>query len=88
MLHQRSQYGEAVVEIFTKRDVEPSEELSFSYIGSIDKDTVCRLLQLPNPIKLTAFFKISKAKNAKKNKDAVYAECHCGSANCLGVLFS
>lgn len=56
--------------IFTRRDVEPSEELSFSYIGSIDKDT------------------ISKAKNAKKNKDAVYAECHCGSANCLGVLFS
>lgn len=56
--------------IFTRRDVEPFEELSFSYMGCIDDDM------------------ISKAKNAKKSNDAVYAECHCGSANCLGVLFS
>jgi histone-lysine N-methyltransferase SUV39H len=56
--------------VFTKRDVEPSEELSFSYMGCIDDDM------------------IFKAKNAKKSNDAVYAECHCGSANCLGVLFS
>lgn len=56
--------------VFTKLDVEPFEELCFSYLGCIDEDT------------------ISKAKNAKKNNDAVYAECHCGSANCLGVLFS
>ncbi|KAG1884046.1 hypothetical protein F4604DRAFT_1734514 [Suillus subluteus] len=56
--------------IFTRRDVEPFEELSFSYMGCIDDDM------------------IFKAKNAKKSNDAVYAECHCGSANCLGVLFS
>jgi histone-lysine N-methyltransferase SUV39H len=56
--------------VFTKLDVEPFEELCFSYLGCIDDDT------------------IFKAKNAKKNNDAVYAECHCGSANCLGVLFS
>ncbi|KAG2128685.1 hypothetical protein DEU56DRAFT_741748 [Suillus clintonianus] len=53
--------------VFTKREVEPFEELSFSYMGNIDDDA---------------------AKNAKANNDAVYAECHCGSANCLGVLFS
>lgn len=56
--------------VFTKREVEPFEELSFSYMGCIDDET------------------ISKAKNAKKSNDAVYAECHCGSRNCLGVLFS
>ncbi|KAG1739455.1 uncharacterized protein EDB91DRAFT_1053752 [Suillus paluster] len=58
--------------VFTKREVEPFEELSFSYMGTIDDDTV----------------RYSLPVNAKANNDAVYAQCHCGSTNCLGVLFS
>ncbi|OAX38802.1 SET domain-containing protein [Rhizopogon vinicolor AM-OR11-026] len=60
-------FNKPLLTVFTVREVEPLEELSFSYMGQIDDDMV---------------------NHAKASNDAVYAECHCGSANCLGVLFS
>jgi hypothetical protein len=59
--------------VFTKRDVEPSEELSFSYMGCIDDDMVCHLLRVHNPIQLTALSDIQGQKREKEQRC-----CLCG----------
>ncbi|KIN96882.1 hypothetical protein M404DRAFT_972557 [Pisolithus tinctorius Marx 270] len=51
--------------VFTVRDVEPWEELCFSYYGDAEQANG-RLIA---------------------RHDAVYVECSCGSANCIGKLF-
>ncbi|KAH7928775.1 SET domain-containing protein, partial [Leucogyrophana mollusca] len=51
--------------IFTVCDVEPYEELCFSYFGEVGEDD----------------------EEVIPQKDAVYAECRCGSKNCRGRMF-
>lgn len=60
--------------VFTIRDVEPWEELCFSYYG----DTEAKRESLAE--------QQAKGKLIAR-EDAVYVACSCGSANCLGKLF-
>ncbi|KAF8625331.1 hypothetical protein AX17_006873 [Amanita inopinata Kibby_2008] len=59
--------------VFTKRDIEPGEELCFSYSGDVSDDDD---------------FQDDSASNDGGDKNgAVYAKCHCGAKNCRGRLF-
>ncbi|OBZ68122.1 Histone-lysine N-methyltransferase, H3 lysine-9 specific [Grifola frondosa] len=58
--------------IFTKRDVEPYEELCFSYFGDPDEDEDEAESSQESPNKVN---------------DAVYAPCQCGAANCRGKMW-
>lgn len=60
--------------VFTIRDVEPWEELCFSYYGDTEAKRESLAEQQANG-KLIA------------RNDAVYVECSCGSTNCIGKLF-
>lgn len=57
--------------VFARRDIEPGEELCFSYSGDPDDD------ESMDP---------SDDTGGQKN-DAVYTKCYCGAKNCKGRLF-
>jgi len=61
--------------VFTQRDVEPLEELCFSYSGAPDADDVADKVPLQ-----------SSPTNPPR-KDAIYTPCRCGASNCTGIMF-
>ncbi|KAH7885160.1 hypothetical protein F5I97DRAFT_2031415 [Phlebopus sp. FC_14] len=58
---------------FTIRDVDPWEELCFSYWGDIESKR--------------EDIEVAKARGEESATDAVYAICQCGSSNCIGRMF-
>ncbi|KAF8711468.1 hypothetical protein AX14_013284 [Amanita brunnescens Koide BX004] len=60
--------------VFTRREIEPGEELCFSYSGDVDDegDDASRS---------------ASDDEADEKNDAVFAQCHCGAKNCKGRLF-
>ena len=56
--------------VFARRDIEPGEELCFSYSGDIDEDG-------------EDMDDVSDDAMDEKS-DAVYAKCYCGAKNCKG----
>jgi histone-lysine N-methyltransferase SUV39H len=79
--------------VFTTRDVEPWEELCFSYYGDIDvSNFILGVFIVADFIFQEKREIIEEARKTGKEelvKDhAVYARCHCEADNCIGRLFS
>lgn len=55
--------------VFARREIEPGEELCFSYSGDVDDD---------DPDEAVS------DNGADEKNDAVYARCYCGATNCKG----
>ena len=73
--------------IFTVKDVEPHEELCFSYHGrhddSDDSDEVKAVCTFPRILidhETTLTF-------IQANNGNIYVECQCGAANCRKIMF-
>ncbi|TFK90557.1 SET domain-containing protein, partial [Polyporus arcularius HHB13444] len=64
--------------IFTKRDIEPHEELCFSYMGPIDGEAESSSDSEDDGDDDTA---------PKIRNGAVYVECQCGASNCCGKMW-
>jgi len=58
--------------VFARREIEPGEELCFSYSGDVDDEG-----DDPDGT-------VSDSGADEKN-DAVYARCYCGARNCKGL---
>jgi SET domain-containing protein len=67
--------------LFTDRDVEPNQELCFSYSGPIDDDTLDDDRKPPSASQVEASVK-------QGEDDAVYGICRCGAKRCRGKVFA
>jgi [histone H3]-lysine9 N-trimethyltransferase SUV39H len=65
--------------LFTDRDVEPNQELCFSYTGLIDDDD--SLDDAPSASQVEVSVK-------QGEDDAVYGICRCGAKRCRGKVFA
>jgi len=63
--------------VFATKDIEPNEEVCFSYTGEYPEDEDSPKKAKSDAIKLAT----------KANKDKIYEECKCGAANCSGYMF-
>jgi histone-lysine N-methyltransferase SUV39H len=68
--------------LFTDRDVEPNQELCFSYVGSVDDDDDA----LDDEGKPPTSSQVEA--DAKQGDDAVYGICRCGAKRCRGKVFA
>lgn len=83
----------AILCIFAIRDIDPREELTFSYGGSDGEDD-----DVPGTAQVVGAFSTFRSKSSKTTNPThiqgkvtatkkIHQQCECGSRNCKGIIF-